>query len=147
VAYYDPDRLGTLEAVVARLRDVLPQTGVSEGSPGFGEVYRPKVLRMAFVLLLGKLGLLRKSTFAFRMPEIRFVLTKLQALVNLLGSKEKPAQDEIIAARMAMYGCQRLLEGPCFGLPELKRADRVEHFLYPAHWQPVKLDELVGERS
>jgi hypothetical protein len=101
------------------------------------------VLRKAFGLLLGKLGIFRRTTFGFREPEIRFVFAKLQALVNLLASKERPAQEEIIASRMAMYYCQRLLEGPCYGLPELERADRVEHFLYPEHWQPVKLEELV----
>jgi hypothetical protein len=143
-AYYGPDRLSALETVAARLEAELPQPAVSHAPPRFEEVYRQRALGKAFGLLLGKLGIFRKTTFAFREPEVRFVLAKLQALVNLLGRKERPAQEEIIASRMAMYDCQRLLEGPCYGLPELARANRVEHFLYPEHWQPVKLEELVG---
>jgi hypothetical protein len=142
-AYYGPDRLSVLEAVATRLGATLPQPAVSHAPPRFEEVYRQRALGKAFGLLLGKFRIFRKTTFRFREPEIHFMLAGLQALVNLLERKEKPAQEEIIASRMAMYDCQRLLEGSCYGLPELEKANRVEHFLYPGHLQAVKLEELI----
>ena len=143
-AYYGPDRLSALEDGVARLEATLPRLGVSQSSQGFAEVCRPRGLRRVFGLLLGRLGIFRKTRFAFRAPEVRFVLAGLQALVNLLGSKERPTREEIIASRVAMYDCQRLLEGPCYGVPEMERANRVEHFLSPGHLQAIPMKEFNG---
>ncbi len=144
VAYYGPDRVSALEAVVARLTDTLLQPGVAQAPPRFEEVY-PRELRLVFGFLLSKLPIFRKSTFGFREPEIRFVLARLQALLNVLASKERPAQDELIALRMAMYDCQRLLEWRCPWMPELNKALRIEHLFFPEHLVPVTMAELLQE--
>jgi hypothetical protein len=144
VAYYAPPRLGALEDLVARLQDKLPQPTPS-GPPSSEEVFRGERRPGLFRLLLGRWLEARKTVFGYREPALRFILAQLRALVTHLASKERPDQQEIIALRMATLYCQYLLEWRCPWMPELKKADRIEHFLFPEHLVPVTLEELLKE--
>jgi hypothetical protein len=145
VAYYSPPRLGALEDLVARLEDRLPQPASPGVLPSSDELFRGRTWQMLFHLLLGRWVQARKTAFGYREPVVRFILAQVRTLLAYLASKERPDQQELIALRMAMFDCQRLLETPCPWLPELRSASRVEHFLYPEHLVPVTLEELLKE--
>jgi hypothetical protein len=142
VAYYAGPRTDALDLLLARLKETCSRPIRCREGEGSGARSQPRLLER-LLCRLGSWRAGRKAVFAFREEEVRWVITSLEHLVTLLGRTARPDQEDLIAARMAMLDCERLIESRCCGLPELKQAARIEHFLYPDHWEPVKLEDLV----
>jgi hypothetical protein len=122
VAYYYPSRVGTIEQIVARLREKL--------SPAF--TYPDE-------------GKGRKYLFPFREQQVRAIIAALDGFLSLLRRADGPDQQELIAVRKALFDCEYAMEPLLRRLPEYHQALRIHHFLFPTHLESVTLEELVGE--
>jgi hypothetical protein len=88
-------------------------------------------------------GRIRKS-WSFSADEIRFFITQLSTLLQLLQEENRPSQEALIALRMDLCYCQLIVSQRCPGMGERARASQVEHF-DKTPWLPsVTMEELVG---
>jgi hypothetical protein len=71
------------------------------------------------------------------------VASALESLRDVLNAADSPGPKQLVALRMSMYDSQLLLQSRCGGLPEFKKAAGIEHFLFPTHLTPVKLEDLL----
>jgi hypothetical protein len=142
--YYSPVKRAAIGRVIERLELLLPTCGErSYPSPIIGEfgwAQRLLEVRMLWNRIAGKW----KKTWVFSDTVVYFIAAALRKLLALLDRPDKPDNSELIAMRKNFYDCQWLIDRRCYGLPELAKASRIDHFLISYHLVPVRMEELLG---
>ena len=121
--------LGDRQGCSCRRRDELTQRAPTPG-----------LLRVLFGKWFGQ----TKTAWPLLPQEIQFFASSLLRLLQFLSIPEKPSQEELINLRMDLHACQYLVECRCYGLPELAKAQRIEHFYQSPAVAAVKLADLAG---
>jgi hypothetical protein len=85
-----------------------------------------------------------RSAWRFQPAELQFVLQTLQTVIGLLKRREKPEAPALVQARMDLHACEVIIERKLAGLPELRQAQRIEHFCQAPHIEALKLEEISG---
>jgi hypothetical protein len=143
--YYRPAKIAALQRLAATLGEALgsdfpaqglisrEQAGKSISSPGIFRYY------------LGHLIATRKSAWTFPVPAVAFMAVTLNRLVTLVEATQKPDPSVLISLRMDCCASEWMIESRCHGLPELRRARRIDHF-HRTEWLPyVTLSDILGE--
>ena len=143
LAYYLPNRLAAVRKLLDDLKGASGQSANGQIKALEMEVVPEQVPPGLFHLLWGRVTAGRKRFFMFREAPVRYLVAHLELLLCYLGEREGPEREKLIALRMAMYNCQRLIEEPCLGLPQLAMAARVEHFLPAKNIDCVKVEDLL----
>jgi hypothetical protein len=138
--YYDSARLGILESAVDSLRTLLPQAAAPASRDA---AYR---LRVFWVLTYPVRIILNRfrTTWSFRETELQFILQTFQAVIDILKRREKPESPRLVQARMDLHACEVIIERKLIGLPEIRQAERIEHFCQASHIKPFNLEEIAG---
>jgi hypothetical protein len=141
LAYYTAAKVKTLELLVGRLREkLLPSVARPERSNSNLRSSSSWLSRV-----FERWGLTRQSVFTLRPDEVQGLIATLDGFLGLLRRNDRPDQEELIGARMALYDRQHDIERRCRGLPELKKAGLIQHWLFPDHLEPVKLEDLLED--
>jgi hypothetical protein len=146
-AYYAGERAAALRTLLVRLGGSLPLGLAAAPSPSWEEVIRylapPGPVAELFDELIGKRIRGRQRAFGFLPQEVQYIIGRLAALADLLVKKERPQQQDLIAMRMDLFACQRLIDCRCHGLAELDKAQRLSHFGEPGHEPRLRVEDLV----
>jgi hypothetical protein len=136
-AYYSPKQMF--------LRELIEMLRKSGGTPEFEG--RPRALsqnelvnalRCAAYFLSSRL---RKSWF-FSSQEISFFAATFNRLLNAVRAATSPSKEELLFIRHSCLECQYLISRKLVGLPELRKAGSIEHWLHPEHLELVRLEDL-----
>jgi hypothetical protein len=141
-AYYRGNRGAAVKRVVEQLRQ-LASDGACDPSPGREELTRHPRRPGLVQFLFGKWLAAGKKEWSIPCREIGFTAAALQALARLIDQDERPDHDTLVELRMDLWAAQWLLEGHCYGLSELARAVRMEHFSQSDHLVTVTLADLI----
>jgi hypothetical protein len=145
-AYYVGARVDALKRFTQRFGEWLARQGISyptlrssELGPAFPSVG-------LWQYLLGKWMANRKSQWTFAASAAWIMASALRSLVQVLDSEVRPDQELLISLRIDLCTSRTMIENRCYGLTELKRARRIEHF-WQADWIPsLKIEEILGKQ-
>jgi hypothetical protein len=79
-----------------------------------------------------------KRSWAFSVRETSFLSATLGHVSILLNSAEPPEKEELIELRLDCFVCHDLISRKLFGIPELRKADSIEHFNQSEYVSHVK---------
>ena len=88
-----------------------------------------------------------KSHWAFPVPELMFIVDRLQSFLNILHLHSCPDRDVLMRLRMELTGYRTLLEGRCYGLKEIKLAQCVEYYNKAALLKTISLSDIIGRKA
>jgi hypothetical protein len=142
--YYSGERIGGLKQLSEEIQEVLARNGLNRAPVTREEAARVVPSVNLFRYLLGPSINRRRAYWSLCDTEIRFMSSRLNELVGVLSSDQRPAPDTLISLRMDLCLCRSAIEIHCYGLPEIRRAQHLEHF-WQADWiTPVRLADIVG---
>ncbi len=126
--YYDTSRRAVIESLLDHLRGL--------NISGFAVLSREYFSRDDFLnpltLVLNRLRR-RKASWRFSNSELAFIYSALVAFEKVLDYNEPPAQESLIRLRMELLTCEWIIHHRMLGVPEIRRADHIEHFLQSPH--------------
>jgi hypothetical protein len=138
VAYYDEPRQTQIAAAIATLE-----------SSGAVQVMPPRRAALAENALLSMVrctaGLLwnrLKHSWSFSAQEASFFAATLERVLGILHRGELPHQEEFIELRLDCFHCHHLIARKLIGIPELRKADSIEHFNQSKYVRHVTLQEM-----
>lgn len=173
--YYSGGRLQVLDSLRVSFFKTLTESGVSftpsavqlqerdlidDGSPTSSEPFAfvgqrfPPPGRMErwlfpvadlFKCLFGKHIARWKKRWSFPARELLFLAATLDSICDFLHSRKRPRQNHLISLRMTICHCRTYIEWRCFGLLDLPRLHRLEHFQQTKWVKAVQLAEVLGE--
>jgi hypothetical protein len=85
-----------------------------------------------------------RVSWRFQESELQFIRQTFQTVVDLLKRRQKPEARSLVETRMDLHACEVLIERKLAGLPEVRQAQRMEHFCQAPHIVPFKLQEIAG---
>jgi hypothetical protein len=71
-----------------------------------------------------------------------FFSATLERLLRILGQSEPRQNDELIELRMDCFGCHYLIRRKLIGVPEVRKADAIEHFSQSKYFSFVTFQDL-----
>jgi hypothetical protein len=144
-AYYLGKRMDALRRFAQYFTEGLSGQGVHFPAPHrneMGPYFASVSLLQSF---LGKWIANRKSHWTFAPPASGFMASALMSLVEALDSETRPDQERLISLRIDLCTSRTMIENRCYGLRELTRARRIEHF-WQADWIPsLRFEEILGK--
>ena len=142
-AYYTAEKRGALQALVQQLGDLTPEALRDVPPPTLDELSRITPSVGLFRVLLGRWLNKRKQSWSFAVPEIRFLTSTLQRLLDFLKRPLAPSPEELFSLQIQLCNCSGIFEMHGYGLAAIARARRIEHFDHTP-WVPhVKLSDIV----
>jgi hypothetical protein len=143
--YYHDERLHLVQEVFQCLREL----GASPSCDGAPAIARDKLAGVGVLWALCfpvRLWLNRlRVNWRFSPSELAFLSGTLSTLAQALPAVEKPDAKDLVELRMNLSACQRIIRKHLAGLPELDKADNVEHFCQAVHVPAVSMREIWGE--
>jgi hypothetical protein len=136
--YYDGGRLGKVESAVESLRALAPAPAASLSREQAFEVSVFRVLTYPVRIILNRF----RASWPFQESELQFILQTLQAVIDLLKRRQKPEARNLVQTRMDLHACEVIIERKLAGVPEVRKAGRIEHFCQAPHITPFKLEEI-----
>lgn len=124
LAYYDKAKQIQISKVIDLLKDA---GAVLDKVPNRQELERKgwvSVVRCSAALVLNRF----KRSWSFSKRELSFFSATLEHLLGILGHAEPPKTDELIELRVDCFDCHYLIAGKLIGVPEIKKANAIEHF-------------------
>jgi hypothetical protein len=140
--YYGEEKLAAIRLLIGKLRSLSPTSAASPPSSG-EEITKAVSSPSLFRVLFGGWIAAWKKVYLFTHREISFMAVTLNCLFHTLRATDRPTNEALIALRMDLHACEYLIECRCYGLPQLVRAVRIEHFNQARHLVPVKMDDLI----
>jgi hypothetical protein len=145
--YYNQDRLAPIRDLIDRVGGSVraggecPDLSSPEGGYGLGPG------RMFIRYFFGRWLVRWETSWSFPGREICFILGRLRDLLEMLGSPSKPDHSTLIALRMALCECERIIKGRCYGLWEIELALGIDHF-NKTEWLPrISLSDVLNTRT
>jgi hypothetical protein len=125
VKYYDKGK----QAGIAHAIRLLNGTGAkTEGVP-----LAQGMVRGDLVGILGCVARLLvnplRTSWAFSVEELSFFSATLAQLLKTLHSSELPQKGDLTSLRMDCYKCHSIIGRKLVGIPEIRKARLIEHFL------------------
>src|SRR5262249_22216779 len=138
--YYHSERLGMLECAVESLRGLAPAAATPISTD---QAFR---LRLWWILTYPARKLLNRvrAFWRFKETELKFILQTFQSVIDSLRRRHKPNARTLVQLRMELLTCQLIIERKMVGLPQIREAERIEHFCQAPHIKPFKLEEIAG---
>jgi hypothetical protein len=84
-----------------------------------------------------------RRRWAFPLEELAFFEAAIRSARQSIGTATCPPVREIEEARMNLATGGWLIERRLTGIPELRRAERIEHFGQAAHLERLTWDEVL----
>jgi hypothetical protein len=100
-----------------------------------------------FRILLGKWLTRWRRSWLFAKDEIQFFAWTLQTLLDVRALPTKPMADVLILLRMDCCSCGGFIDLRCWGLEELQRAKRIEHFDRTEWYPHLQLSEILPSQG
>jgi hypothetical protein len=143
--YYYGEKIVGLRLLVDDFMEILTFRGVQFPALGRNEVSPFWNTPGLWKCLFGKWVSRWKNHWSFPAEMLAFMAMALQSLARFLDSEARPGQEELISLRMDLCTSRSAIESRCFGLSEIQRARRIEHF-WQADWiTPVTLEDILGK--
>ena len=142
--YYDVRKRTAIRQTLDQLRSLVPNAPSGPLSPGDVQLRHldaPGPWRVLLRLAMAPW----KKTWAFSDADIRFLASRLQALLDCLKNEERPEQQALVALRMDLFDCQWVIGRHYYGRAELAKAERIEHFNHSEYREFVKLEDLIRD--
>jgi hypothetical protein len=144
--YYAAEKRAAIAQLTAKLRDTLSNACLASPRLTRNEIWpKPSPLGQLIRVLFGRWIAPWKKAWRFPSQEIRFIVSNLTTVLSFLEAGDRPANQALIDLRMDLYTGEYLIEWRCHGLPELVRAQKIEHFHGPLHIRLVKMEDLIGQ--
>jgi hypothetical protein len=139
LAYYDKGK----QNEIAKMIDLLNDAGAElDEVPSRQELFRQNewlsVVRCSAALLCNPL----KRSWSFSGRELSFFSATLEHLLRILGYAEPRENDELIELRMSCFDCHYIIRGKLIGVPEIRKAEAIEHFGQSKYVSPVTFEGL-----
>jgi hypothetical protein len=144
-AYYGAEKVAPIRCLVGKLREALGDRNLSPLSSGRERPLGIGPGRFFLRYWFGRWLVRWEKCWSFSGRDICFIVTTLEALFRLFGTASKPHADALVALRMAFYDCERVIEGRCYGLREIERASRIDHFHSSPGFPWVQLPEILKD--
>ncbi len=142
--YYTAAKRAAIAQLTARLQDTLPDACLASPVMTRDEIWpKPSPLGELFRALFGRWIAPWKTAWRFPSQEIRFIASNLTTVLSFLEAANRPANQALIDLRMDLNAGEHLIECRCHGLPELARAQRIQHFHGP-RIMSVKMEDVLG---
>ena len=142
--YYGLRKQEALREIVRQLSSLIPPDPPLLERHQFEKGGLIRRLRLPII----RLANLTKLNWKFSRAEIIFIRQCFQYLIDVLPLWPRPPAQVLVNLRMDLFACECMIENHLYGLPELEKASRVEHFCQPDHIEHVTIDDLVtGEKT
>jgi len=138
--YYDSARLEMLESAVESLLTVTPAAAAPASRDQAFRVSLYWVLAYPARIILNRF----RSSWRFQETDLQFILQTFQSVIDFLRRRQKPEARSLVQTRMDLHACEVIIERKLVGLPEVRQAQRIEHFCQAPHIKPFKLEEIAG---
>ena len=141
--YYDSARLGMLESAVGSLRALTPAAAGPIPKEQAFRVGAGWVLTYPARIVLNRF----RACWRFQETELQFIQQTFQTVIDLLKRRQKPDAPTLVETRMDLHACEVMMARKLVGRPEVRQAERIEHFCQAPHIKPFKLEEIGALES
>jgi hypothetical protein len=137
VAYYDAKQTEII-TVITMLKDA----GAARDSDVSREDLTENSLLSVGRSIAGLLWNRLKRTWSFSVRELSFFSGTLDKLLRMLHDSERPNKHELIELRLDCYYCHYTIGRKLIGIPEIRKADSIEHFMQSGYVNHVTFREM-----
>lgn len=138
LAYYDRAKQTEIAKVIDWLKDAGARRERVPSRQEFEQDYFWIALRCLPALLCNRF----KRSWSFSTRELSFFSATLEQLLRILGLAEPPETDELIELRMGCFDCHYIIASKLIGVPEIRKANAIEHFSQSIYFKHVTLQDL-----
>jgi hypothetical protein len=142
LAYYDKAKQTQIAKAISLLKDAGAEPDKAPSRLVFEQNGWLSVVRCSAALLCNPL----KSSWSFSTQELSFFSATLEHPLRILGYAEPPEIDELIELRMDCFQCHYIIRRKLIGVPEIRKADAIEHFGQSKYVSPVTFQDLGIQR-
>ncbi len=83
-----------------------------------------------------------RNSWSFSVAELSFFCRTLERVLMMLRPAEVPSAEVLIDCRMDCYQCQYVIARRLIGIPEIRKAQSIEHWFQSDHVEHVTFQEL-----
>jgi hypothetical protein len=138
LAYYDEPKWARIGALLEMLKAAGADPGDFPGRKAFERNSFLDVLRSAAAIPVNRL----RASWSFSVPEISFFSATLERFFAILHCPDRPDGERLIDLRMACYECHAIIRRKLIGVPELRKADAIEHFNQSEYVSHVTFEDI-----
>lgn len=146
VAYYDESRQAQITALLGMLKDagaVLDRVPKRQAVAPNGWLSMARSVAGFFLNSL-------KNSWSFSVDEVSFFAATLEELLKVLHLDEPLDKKKLTELRLDCFTCHYTIRQRLIGVPEIHRADTIEHFNQSKYVSHVSLQDLgieLGART
>jgi hypothetical protein len=138
VAYYDKAKQARIAETIALLKDAGAELDRVPSRQDFVQSGLLSVIRCSLAFLCNPL----KHSWSFSVRELSFFCATLEHLLWILGSAEPRKNNELIELRLDCFHCHYMIGRKLIGVPEIRKADAIEHFNHSEYVRHVTFQDL-----
>jgi len=139
LAYYDKIKQTQIANVIKLLKDAGAEVDkIPSRQALFEQNDWLSFVRCSMALLCNPL----KRSWSFSRQELSFFSATLDHLLQILGYPEPREHDELIELRRECFDCHYRIRAKLIGVPEIRKADAIEHFGQSEYVSPVTFEGL-----
>lgn len=136
--YYASERQEGLHAIAQRLRCEIKNNGPVPARRHFESVDLVRIVLLPLTHLVNQ----TRRAWHFAHDEAHFISATFDSFIKTLSSMANPPEQCLIELRMDLFMCELIIERHLYGVPELRKAEKIEHFCQPDHIQHFTMEEL-----
>jgi hypothetical protein len=137
--YYGPGKQAALREIVDQLKPLIPSYPPLLARDQFFKGTLTWILRRPFI----RLANLSKLKWRFSRNEIIFINQAFKCLLDIVPLRPVPPALTLVNMRLDLFTCECIIQRRLDGIPEIEKANRVEHFCQPDHIEHVKIEDLL----
>ena len=141
--YYGDEKREALRDILGQLEPMIPSCPPLLDRNQFDTTTFAWLCRRPFVRLANR----NKLKWRFARNEIVFFHQSFHYLLDLLALEPAPPALALVNLRMDFFTCEHLIDSRLYGIPEIEKAVRVEHFCHNEHIEHIKIADLLGAGS
>jgi hypothetical protein len=88
-----------------------------------------------------------KRSWSFSVQQLSYFSVTFERLLEVLGDAEPGANKQLIELRLDCFHCHYLIGKKLIGLPEIRKADAIEHFNQSDYISHVTFEDMGFDRS
>jgi hypothetical protein len=138
VAYYDKAKQTRIAEAIALLKDAGAETDRVPSRQEFVQNGFLSVIRCSLAFLSNPL----KRIWPFSIREPSFFCATLEHLLRILSDTEPREKGELIELRLDCFHCHYIIGRKLIGVPEIRKADAIEHFNQSDYVSHVTFQDL-----